>query len=85
MYYILAIFSSRSETLSFASLLRSYGQIASIISTPKEAGLPCGICVKFMPNVLAGARALIERSHYSTFAGFYSVRIVNGRSEYSRI
>lgn len=85
MYYIIAVFRSRSETLSFASLLRSYGQIVSIINTPREAGSGCGICVKFMPNVLGGARRLVDQKNYGSFSGFFSVKIVNGRQELSRI
>ena len=85
MYYILAVFRSRTETLNFASLLRSYGQIASIISTPRECGSGCGICVKFMPNVLGGARRLVAQKQYETFSGFFSVKIVNGRQELTRI
>ena len=37
MRTILAIFRSRSETLSFANILKSYGVGVSIISTPRSA------------------------------------------------
>ena len=85
MYYYLAVFRSRSETLYFANMLRSNGVLVSIINTPKEAGQTCGICVKFMPNAFEVAKKLFTQKPLKTFAGFYSVMLRNGGMELTRI
>ena len=78
MYYILAVFKTRSETLYFANLLKSSGLAVSVINTPRQAGQACGICVKLLPYDLTKARALLATRHFQAFAGFYSVSVRNG-------
>ena len=49
---VLAVFKSRSETLGFVSVLRSGGVPASAMATPKEAGVGCGLSVRFEEGFL---------------------------------
>ncbi len=85
MYYILAVFKSRSETLFFANLLKSNGLIVNVVNTPKQAGQTCGISVKFMPNNLAEVRRLLASRSFQSFVGFYTVMLRNGQNDVSRI
>ena len=66
---MLAVFKSRSETLDFISFLRANGVPASAVSTPKEAGVGCGISVRFEACFLTRARVLLSKKRYSSYAG----------------
>lgn len=79
MNYILAVFGSRNETLSFARLLKNNGISAGIINTPSKVGeRTCSISVKLPYNVLAIAERLVSQSYFQSFKGFYIVYFSNG-------
>lgn len=69
----LAVFRSRTETLNFASILRSYGVACSIVNTPRNINVSCGISVKFSSQNIPTAKMIISRRGFNTFAGFYTV------------
>ncbi len=71
MNYVIAVFSSRSESLSFASYLRRIGLPAMVVSTPKEAGKTCGLSVKFNYNYFNDVKTLMSRMRFSSFKGFF--------------
>lgn len=85
MYYILAVFKSRSETLYFANLLKGRGLLVGVVNTPRQAGQTCGISVKLMPNNLSQARQILSEQNFKSFVGFYSIILRNGRQDASRI
>lgn len=73
MNYILAIFKSRSSTLNFAQLLKSYNIPVAIINTPQSLGRgTCGISVKFLSEYFSQVQTLISRISLNNFEGFYS-------------
>ncbi len=67
---MLAVFKSRSETLAFLTDLRGSGAPASAMSTPKEAGVGCGLSARFEETFLPRARNVLSRRSYGSFAGF---------------
>ena len=69
---VLAVFRSRTETLNFASILKSYGVSCSIVNTPRNLNVSCGISVKFNSSDVVVARTIIARRSFSTFAGFFN-------------
>lgn len=71
MEFGLAVFRARTETTTFASLLKSYGVKVMIISTPRQINVSCGISVRFNPNNIEKARSILARRKFNTFAGFY--------------
>ncbi|MGN1163074.1 MAG: putative Se/S carrier-like protein [Christensenellales bacterium] len=73
MRTILAIFRSRSETLSFANILKSYGVGVSIINTPRSANVSCGISASFAESGLEYARTIIARRNFFSFAGLFEI------------
>ena len=79
MEYVIAVFRSRAETIRFYEFLTSNGFGATIINTPKEAGVGCGLSVK----VPFGATALVKRAAAyfpaKTFAGFFAVKASGGK------
>ena len=85
MTYCLAAFRSRNETLYLANMLGNNGFRVTIINTPKEAGIPCGISVKFDERILSIVRSYIMTKPFRAFVGIFKV-VVNGeRNTYQRI
>lgn len=85
MNYILAIFSSRNETLYFANMFKTSGFYAGIVNTPKEAGQVCGISVKFHDRSLVLARQFLQNKPFRSFVGFYKVIQVGMRYKLEKI
>ena len=71
MKYVIAVFSSRSETLSFANYLKKFGYPNAIVSTPKVASRSCGISVKFRYEDFENVKKMVSSLRFSTFMGFY--------------
>lgn len=67
---ILAIFRSRAQTLDYLAGLKSVGVVAQTVNTPKEAGIGCGISVKFDSAFLVRAKGILGRKPYSSFVGY---------------
>lgn len=70
---VLAVFRSRTETLNFASLLKSYGVFCSIVNTPRTINVACGISIKLNNLDINTAKEILLRRNFNTFAGFYNV------------
>lgn len=70
MFY-LAVFRARTQTLSFANLLKSYGVPISIVNTPRHLNISCGISVRFPEDFLQIAEAIIQRRKFDTYAGIF--------------
>ncbi|MCH5143215.1 MAG: DUF3343 domain-containing protein [Clostridiales bacterium] len=82
MTEILAVFRSRSQAMDCNSRLRRGGIPSSLINTPKEAGVGCGLSVKFPQSTEKSARALISGGRYSAFYGYMIVNINYGRTTF---
>ena len=67
---VLAVFRSRAQALAYFSAVKSAGIPAQTVSTPKEAGVGCGISVKFDERFLPRAKALLIRMPATSFSGF---------------
>lgn len=74
---ILAVFRSRAQTLDFLEKLKGAGVPAQAVSTPKEAGVGCGVSAKFDEAFYPRARRLIAARPYSSYAGFL-IRFADG-------
>ena len=84
MYY-LAVFSSRNETLYLAKMLMSNGYMATIVNTPKEAGLTCGISVKFDSKISSAIKMFISSKPFRSFVGIYKISMENGHTTYEKV
>jgi hypothetical protein len=85
MTEILAVFRSRSQAIDCNSRLKRYGISATLINTPKEANVGCGLSLKFYENVLTRAKPVILNGNYSAFYGFYMMKNVYGRTFFGRV
>ena len=83
--FVIAVFSSRNETLYFANMFKSKNYYSMIINTPREAGQACGISVKFDVRNLPIARQFLSSKPFRSFVGFYSLRIVGNRQMVDRL
>lgn len=71
MNYIIVVFKARTETLSFARILKGYNVPFQIINTPRSLNLSCGISVK-MPAVKRDlAQYIIKQKSFQSFAGIF--------------
>lgn len=71
MQFVLAVFRSRTEALTFANLLSSYGVGISIVNTPRRISVSCGISVRFDAKFQSVARDILSRRKFDTFVGFF--------------
>ena len=86
MNYILAILKSRSSTLNFAQLLKSYNIPVAIINTPHSLGRgTCGISVKFLSEYFSQVQTLISRISLNNFEGFYSYVARGGKYSFVKL
>lgn len=79
MSQVIAVFRSRSETMTFVNLLKSYNISSGIINTPRKANVCCGLSALLKESDLAVAKNLISRRNFFTFAGFFRY----GKSNYN--
>ncbi len=73
MRYILVIFRVRTQTIAFAQILRSYGISCSVINTPKQALVACGISVKIDERDIGSVISILQRRKFDSFVGLYRV------------
>ena len=83
--HCLAVFASRNETLYLAKMLLANGIRAGVVNTPKEAGLACGISVKFEEFNLLAVKNLLASKPFRSFAGIYRVNFRENRYTYEKI
>ena len=79
MDYIIASFRSRAHTIKFYHLLRANGVNAELINTPKEAGVGCGLSVKFKKEQYNLVKQAVSATNLQSFAGFFAVKEIGGR------
>ncbi len=79
MTEIIAVFRSRSQAMDCNSRLRANGVPCTVINTPKEAKVGCGLSIKLPNNMLNRAKALIANARYSAFYGYYTMQNLYGR------
>lgn len=85
MEYYIAVFTSRTEALSFANLLSRNGIYSSVIPTPKEAGKTCGLSVRLKQDDYKNAKFLLSRTRNSSFLGWLYVFNKNGEFVFVRV
>ena len=81
MRFVIAVFTSRNETLYLANMFKSNGLYADVINTPKEAGQACGISVRFEERLLPVAKNFLKSKPFRSFYGFFRINI-NGNQRF---
>jgi hypothetical protein len=77
MIYVLAVFRSRTQTMTFFNILKSYRINCFVVNTPRQIMTACGISVKFDTKSLDFAKNILFRRKFDSFVGFYKVTTIN--------
>ena len=76
--YGLGAFRSRQQVLRFEAALKKSGIDATIISTPREVAIGCGLSVKFKAEDMDRVVQEYKRTAPTALVGFYYVERENG-------
>ena len=76
MEHVIVAFRSRAETVKFSEVLKKYGVYNEIVSTPKEAGVGCGLSLKISQQNITATKRVIAVLGAKSFAGFFLVKIL---------
>jgi len=68
------VFKTKTEVFSFLEDARYYGIVGSVVSTPKEIKIGCGLSAKISDWHAYKARAVIFNGDYPTFYGVFTLR-----------
>lgn len=79
MKYAVVAFRIRTETLGFFNILRSYGVICKLITTPRCIASSCGLSIKIDVDSVSQATRILFRRNYSNFEGIYVITNDNGK------
>ncbi|MGN0817766.1 MAG: DUF3343 domain-containing protein [Candidatus Coproplasma sp.] len=79
MSEILAVFRSRSQAIDCNQALKNSGVPSTLINTPKEAGVGCGLSVKASAAALSRVKKVIAAGRYSSFYGYMKIENKYGR------
>lgn len=71
MEYILAAYRSRNVAIQAYNYLTGKGVTCALVSTPRAAGVGCGLSVKFATSYFEAVRSVLT---VETFAGFFLYR-----------
>lgn len=69
----IAAFRSRTQVLRMEEALRRAGVQASVISTPREVAIGCGLSVRFPLESAQQAAAVYKKLNPGALVGFYRV------------
>ena len=72
MEYIIAVYRSRSVSIRAYNFLLNNGVTCALVSTPRAAGVGCGLSVKLNKSDLPRVKSVLSSAE--TFAGFFLVR-----------
>lgn len=74
MTEILAVFRSRSQAIDCMQRLKALKIPASLVSTPREANIGCGLSLRFPQSVVGRVKNVITGANYSAFYGYMTVQ-----------
>ncbi len=76
--FAIASFRSRQQVLKFESFLRREGVRVSVITTPRDVAVGCGLSVRFELEDASRVRDAYRRLRPTNLIGFYQVTRVEG-------
>ncbi len=72
MEYVIAVYRSRNVAIRAYNYLSNSGSMCALVSTPRAAGVGCGLSVKLSKSDFLRARSFLAGSE--TFVGFFLVK-----------
>lgn len=74
----IASFRSRQQVLKFETALRREGVRASVITTPRDVSVGCGLSIRYELEDFERVYALYQQLRPSNLIGFYRVTRTEG-------
>lgn len=81
MIYLIFAFRSRTQSIKFSGELRNAGVNNTLIGTPREVSVGCGLSVKIDESAIGVAVAKLHALDLNTFIGAFRITCV-GREKY---
>ena len=72
--FCIAAFRSRLQVMAFEDALKQHGLKASIVTTPRDFALGCGLSVRFEEADFPRVKALYQAMGLGNLIGFYRVK-----------
>ena len=82
MKYLIISYKSRNSLYAFAQILRQYGIASTIINTPRNIALSCGLSLKVDFGHFSRVASLINNVNLS---GFWGVFLLTRTSTHDQI
>lgn len=76
--FAIASFRSRQQVMKFEAALRREGLRSSIITTPRDVSVGCGLSIRFELDDMDRVFAVYRRVAPSNLIGFYRVERISG-------
>ena len=80
----IASFRSRQQVLKFEGALRRAGVHTSIITTPRDVSMGCGLSIRFEMEDYDRVREVYAQLRPSNLIGFYRVERADGQRTVTR-
>lgn len=80
----IASFRSRQQVMKFENVLRREGARVSIITTPRDVAVGCGLSIRFELDEFDAVLEAYHRYHPSNLIGFYQVERTEGNRTVTR-
>lgn len=81
----LVVFKTKTEVFAFIEDIRYLGISASVVSTPKEIKIGCGLSAKISDNGINVAKRIIYNGDYPTFYGIFIKKLGTANSSLTKI
>ncbi len=85
MKYVIVMFTSRTDTMRFYSLIKKSNGFCSIINTPHSLSRSCGISIKIGGNLIPMASQIIRNNNFSSFNGIFEIDLNSPQATPKRI
>lgn len=80
----IASFRSRQQVLRFEGALRRSGVKVSVITTPRDVSVGCGLSIRFEMGDAQRVMEVYDQLHPSNLIGFYRVERAEGQRTVTR-
>lgn len=80
----IASFRSRQQVLKFEGALRRSGVKVSVITTPRDVSVGCGLSIRFEMGDAQRVLEVYNQLHPSNLIGFYRVERAEGQRTVTR-
>ena len=85
MKYVIVMFTSRTDTMRFYSLIKKLNGFCSIVNTPHSLSRSCGISIKIGSNLIPTASQIIRNNNFTSFKGIFEIYLNSPQSTPKRI